>query len=96
MKGAPERIFDICSSIMLHGETIPLNNELRDTFLKAYNDLGSLGERVLGFADLELPIDLYPIDYKFDTESINFPLTDLRFVETERARRRDEVSLCRH
>lgn len=48
MKGAPERILDRCSSILLHGKEEPLDEELKDAFQNAYLELGGLGERVLG------------------------------------------------
>ncbi|TSY27770.1 Succinate dehydrogenase cytochrome b560 subunit, mitochondrial [Bagarius yarrelli] len=48
MKGAPERILDRCSTIMMNGQEVPLDNDWRDTFQGAYMDLGGLGERVLG------------------------------------------------
>lgn len=50
MKGAPERILDRCSSILLHGKEQPLDEELKDAFQNAYLELGGLGERVLGTA----------------------------------------------
>jgi sodium/potassium-transporting ATPase subunit alpha len=43
-------------------------------------DLGSLGERVLGFCDLRLPSNKYPKDYEFNSEQINFPVENLRFL----------------
>lgn len=48
MKGAPERILDRCSSIMMQGKEQPLDDELKDAFQNAYLELGGLGERVLG------------------------------------------------
>lgn len=50
MKGAPERILDRCSTILLQGQEVPLDEELRDAFQNAYLELGGLGERVLGEA----------------------------------------------
>ena len=43
-------------------------------------ELGSLGERVLGFCDLRLPVDQFPKDYPFDAEQANFPVENLRFL----------------
>jgi sodium/potassium-transporting ATPase subunit alpha len=80
MKGAPERIFDLCKTILMQGQTVPLTEQLRDDFQKAYDDLGSLGERVLGFADLPLPTDKFPLGFPFSSENPNFPLSALRFV----------------
>ena len=48
MKGAPERILDRCSTILINGEEKPLSEDWRDAFNQAYLELGGLGERVLG------------------------------------------------
>ena len=48
MKGAPERILDRCSTIMMNGKEQPLDDEMKDSFQNAYLELGGLGERVLG------------------------------------------------
>ena len=48
MKGAPERILDRCSTILINGEEKALNDEWREAFNQAYMELGGLGERVLG------------------------------------------------
>lgn len=48
MKGAPERILDRCSTILIQGKEQPLDDEMRDSFQNAYLELGGLGERVLG------------------------------------------------
>jgi len=37
-----------CSTIMIHGEESPLDENWRDAFQNAYMELGGLGERVLG------------------------------------------------
>lgn len=49
MKGAPERILDACSSILLHGKEVPLDEDLKKNFNDAYLELGGMGERVLGY-----------------------------------------------
>ncbi|KFV72536.1 Sodium/potassium-transporting ATPase subunit alpha-2, partial [Struthio camelus australis] len=48
MKGAPERILDRCSRILVQGQEVPLDEEMREAFQNAYLELGGLGERVLG------------------------------------------------
>lgn len=60
MKGAPERILDRCSTIMIKGEIHPLDEERRKQFEEAYLQLGGMGERVLGFCDHRLDITKYP------------------------------------
>merc|ERR1711884_416821 len=51
MKGAPERILDRCSTIIIDGEEKELDDNWKDRFNIAYMELGGLGERVLGFCD---------------------------------------------
>jgi len=101
MKGAPERILDRCSTIEVNGVDVPMTAEWRQAFNDAYLELGGLGERVLGFCDLELPNDTYPIGYVFDADAENFPLTGLRFVglmsmiDPPRSAVPDAVAKCR-
>ncbi|XP_051792499.1 potassium-transporting ATPase alpha chain 2-like [Erpetoichthys calabaricus] len=80
MKGAPERILDRCSSIMITGQEWPLDEEMKEDFQRAYMELGSMGERVLGFCHCYLPEDKFPVGFQFDTEEMNFPTTNLCFV----------------
>ena len=55
----------------------------------------------IGFCDLELPVSDFPEGFQFDTENINFPLKELRFVglmamiDPPRAAVPDAVRLCR-
>ena len=101
MKGAPERIVDCCSTILLDGEIHEMTDERRKEFDNAYLQLGSLGERVLGFCDFALPAEQYPPNYKFDGDEQNFPLTGLRFIglmsmlDPPRAAVPDAVTKCR-
>jgi len=49
-------------------------------FNRAYLELGGLGERVLGFCDLRLPANDFPRGFPFDSEEVNFPVANLRFL----------------
>ncbi|GFN86124.1 sodium/potassium-transporting ATPase subunit alpha, partial [Plakobranchus ocellatus] len=101
MKGAPERIMDRCSTIVMHGKDVPLDDNFREAFNAAYLELGGLGERVLGFCDFRLPVDEFPPGFEFDPDGPNFPLTGLRFVglmsmiDPPRAAVPDAVGKCR-
>ncbi|XP_059140983.1 sodium/potassium-transporting ATPase subunit alpha-like [Physella acuta] len=101
MKGAPERILERCSSYLMHGVENTINPEFLDEFDKAYLDLGGRGERVLGFAELQLPAKTYPVTYPFDADNPNFPLTELRFlglmsmIDPPRSAVPDAVAKCR-
>jgi len=101
MKGAPERIFDRCTNILIDDKDVPLTDAHRKDFDAAYKRLGSIGERVLGFCDFHLPTDKFPIGFNFDPEEENFPLEGLRFVglmsmiDPPRAAVPDAVAKCR-
>ncbi|XP_038657956.1 sodium/potassium-transporting ATPase subunit alpha [Scyliorhinus canicula] len=101
MKGAPERILDRCSKILLNGEEQELTEEMKEAFQNAYLELGGLGERVLGFCHFALPEDTYGEGFPFDGDEPNFPLTDLCFVglmsmiDPPRAAVPDAVGKCR-
>merc|ERR1711962_450706 len=101
MKGAPERILDRCSTIIIDGTERPLTQEWKDAFNTAYMELGGYGERVLGFCDYVMPLDKFPVGYPFDPEEENFPLEGLRFVglmsmiDPPRAAVPDAVVKCR-
>merc|ERR1719174_1553817 len=101
MQGAPERIVDRCSTIVINGVEQELTAEWKQKFEIANRELGGLGERVLGFCDLRLPADEYPEGYPFDCDDPNFPLDGLRFVglismiDPPRAAVPDAVTKCR-
>ena len=101
MKGAPERILERCTSIVIDGIDRPMTEEWKQAFNQAYMHLGGLGERVLGFCDFMLDAKEYPQGYAFDPDEVNFPLDGLRFVglmsmiDPPRAAVPDAVSKCR-
>ncbi|XP_055338913.1 sodium/potassium-transporting ATPase subunit alpha-B-like isoform X2 [Paramacrobiotus metropolitanus] len=101
MKGAPERIFDLCSSILIGGHEEAATAEWKRRFEDAYRELGGLGERVIGFCDMMLPADQFPPGYPFDPEEYNFPQNGFRFlglmsmIDPPRAAVPDAVSKCR-
>lgn len=50
IKGAPEKIWTFCSSLLLDGRHTPIDEEWQKKFSQINLDLGKRGERVLGFA----------------------------------------------
>lgn len=101
VKGAPERILERCTSIVSSNEVLPLDNRMRANFMRAYEAMGGLGERVIGFADLPLPSNPFDENYLFDIEKVNFPLKGMRFlglismIDPPRASVPDAVVKCR-
>uniref|UniRef100_A0A4W5PHI8 Sodium/potassium-transporting ATPase subunit alpha n=1 Tax=Hucho hucho TaxID=62062 RepID=A0A4W5PHI8_9TELE len=101
MKGAPERILDRCSTILIQGKEQPMDEEMKEAFQNAYMELGGLGERVLGFCHLLMPEDQYPKGFAFDCDDVNFTTENLCFVglmsmiDPPRAAVPDAVGKCR-
>ena len=71
MKGAPERILDRCSTILVRGKEQILDEEMKEAFNNAYLELGGLGERVLGFCQYLLPSDQFPPGFQFSGEDVS-------------------------
>merc|ERR1712172_154390 len=66
MKGAPERILERCTTIVVDGEEKDLTDEWKENFETAYMELGGLGERVLGFCDYRLDAEKFPENFAYD------------------------------
>jgi len=49
---------------------VELTETWKAAFQIAYEDLGGLGERVLGFCDMILPSEEYPPGYAFDPDTV--------------------------
>ncbi|KAK3804662.1 MAG: hypothetical protein J3R72DRAFT_508961 [Linnemannia gamsii] len=80
MKGAPERVLRLCSTILIDGQAIPLMEEHVKAFDATYEMMALKGHRVLAVAQSLLPHDGYPDDHVFDKEKKNYPTTKLCFV----------------
>lgn len=79
LKGAPERVLLKCKYMCIEGNVVPITPELEAQYTRAYEELGGLGERVLGFAYSELDAT-YDKNYKFEQKpTTNFPVDDLVF-----------------
>ena len=62
MKGAPEIILERCNRWMNRGKIQPIDEEFKENFQMAYETFGGFGERVLGFAQLELEEKEFPAE----------------------------------
>ncbi|KAI9293754.1 hypothetical protein K502DRAFT_293275 [Neoconidiobolus thromboides FSU 785] len=80
LKGAPERVLRLCTTILMEGQIIPLNEEHKAQFQEIYELMAGKGHRVLAFAQLLLPRDQFPKDFVFDKKLNNYPTTGLTFV----------------
>ncbi|XP_054716444.1 sodium/potassium-transporting ATPase subunit alpha-like [Uloborus diversus] len=101
VKGAPEKILDMCSTILINEENKEIDEDIKNHFDEIYKQLGGMGERVLGFGDYLLPKNEFPAEYEFNSEEQNFPLEGLRFLglmgmrDPPRAAVPDAVAKCR-
>ncbi|EFJ52783.1 hypothetical protein VOLCADRAFT_78789 [Volvox carteri f. nagariensis] len=78
MKGAPERVWAASSYILINGHQVPKTEKWEAAFNSAYESLGALGERVLGFAYANL--DGLPHNHPWtDQPAPNFPVQGLVF-----------------
>ncbi|KAG0303871.1 hypothetical protein BGZ98_006184 [Dissophora globulifera] len=80
MKGAPERILRLCSTILIDNVAVSLTKEHSRAYDDTYAVMASKGHRVLAFAQLLMPHSLYPDDHVFDKDKKNYPTTELCFV----------------
>jgi Ca2+ transporting ATPase len=62
VKGAPESVLDRCTSVMVHGQVIPLTADLRKTLLTQTISYGSIGLRTLALAYVDVQ-DIDPTHY---------------------------------
>jgi len=60
IKGAPERILTMCSTYCYEGEDIEMTPEVMDRIRALNTEMAEDGERVLGFADMQLDGAAYP------------------------------------
>ncbi|RKP25450.1 hypothetical protein SYNPS1DRAFT_15649 [Syncephalis pseudoplumigaleata] len=80
IKGAPERVLRLCSSILSNDGSEPLTATHQEKYNEIYEYMASKGHRVLAFAQLLLPGDAYPADYEFSKDPCNYPTGDYCFV----------------
>mmetsp|Transcript_22779 Transcript_22779/g.21986 ORF Transcript_22779/g.21986 Transcript_22779/m.21986 type:complete len:344 (+) Transcript_22779:1427-2458(+) len=71
MKGAPERILQRCSRILIDEEEVEFDEHWQGEVQRANELFGAMGERVLAFARLSLDPSIYTKDpaYNFDVKN---------------------------
>ena len=69
MKGAPERIINRCSKILIEGEDMIITDDIHKEIEFMNASIGKMGERVLAVARYNLEPEIYGNDYKFDIKN---------------------------
>lgn len=80
VKGAPEKLLEMCTSILIKDTAFMLDDKWRAKFYQVLEKLGSIGDRVIGFADVLLSKDKFNESYNYDTDKPEFLKVGLRFV----------------
>ncbi|KAJ7684458.1 aminophospholipid-transporting P-type ATPase [Mycena polygramma] len=80
IKGAPERVLAKCSTYLKDGVMVPITNEFREEYDKAYNYMASRGHRVIACAQALLPGSEYPAEHEFSRSDENYPISNYCFV----------------
>jgi sodium/potassium-transporting ATPase subunit alpha len=80
IKGAPEKIWSLCSSLWLNGKIAPIEPAHAQNFQTSLTLLTKQGKRVLGCAILQLPGNKFPDNFKFDREKMNYPQKGYTFL----------------
>ena len=89
IKGAPEIIWSICTTIYSQGKNIEVDENWKHLFEEANKKFCDLGQEVLAFAKLSLPVTNFKNDYQFKFSSSgkfpnlpesNFPMTGYTFL----------------
>lgn len=67
---------------MRRGEILPIDARFKREFTESYERFGNLGQRVLGFAKLDLPEDKYgsKFDLHYATQPESIPTSGLVFI----------------
>jgi sodium/potassium-transporting ATPase subunit alpha len=80
VKGAPERVMNMCVSVMTEEGEQEMSDEVRQEMEDCNETLARRGERVLAFAHMVLPKSEYPSGHPFDIDLDNFPTSGLTLV----------------
>lgn len=69
LKGAPDRVVKRCSTMLVDGEPMPIDDEIVEEFAAANDRFAKMGERVLGFSSINLDPHQFSKSpcYEFDT-----------------------------
>jgi len=73
IKGAPEFVWNACSTILINGKVEAISDHIRLRFKEAQENMCNKGYRVIAFATYLLPSSKYADNYRFNFERKNYP-----------------------
>ena len=80
MIGAPELILQRCATALVNGQERPVDQDYKNAYFYAVNELGNLGETVVAICDTRLPTRKFPPGFQFNPSQVNFPITGYRLL----------------
>lgn len=83
IKGAPEKIWKLCSEVQNQDRAERKNAEWEKKFASVNKTFGKNGERVLGFAKCHLPRSEFPLNFNFivsNPKNFNFSIENYTFT----------------
>ncbi|KAI9345029.1 hypothetical protein BDR26DRAFT_818675 [Obelidium mucronatum] len=80
IKGAPERVLKLCTSIHDGEAAVPMTDTHKAQFDEMYTLFASKGHRVLAFACLALPETQFTENFEFSKDPINYPTSNFTFL----------------
>lgn len=100
MKGAPEKIWSRCDTVLINGKKVP-KAEVEESYQASLAGLMGMGERCLGLCYTELSAEEFPRQFQYETDdNYNFPTQGLTFagvmslIDPPRAAVPHAVALC--
>jgi len=80
MIGAPELVLQRCSMALVQGQERPVDQDFKNAFFYACNELTGLGETVVALADARFPTARFPPGFQFNSHHVNFPINGYRII----------------
>lgn len=94
VKGAPEKIIERCSSELINGKIIKLEDKKKQFLVKVYENMAKQGLRVLGFAYRELPVFNKEITCEIAENHLVFAGFQ-GMIDPPRKEVKDSIELCK-
>jgi len=94
VKGAPEKIIERCSSELVNGKIIKLDDKKKQFLVKVYENMARQGLRVLGFAYRELPVFNKEISCEIAENHLVF-VGFQGMIDPPRKEVKDAIELCK-
>ena len=80
MVGAPELVLQRCATALVQGQERPVDQDFKNAFFYAVNELTNLGETVVAICDARFPTNRFAPGFQFNSHQVNFPISGYRML----------------